>query len=75
MSSYYCPNCQSIVKDWREFVKNYPDLAAEGEIDKPFECVAFRCGKRWSEEEVLKKGECCGSMSMRLGEKQGGSND
>ena len=55
--SYHCPNCQSIVKDWREFVKNYPELAADGEIEKPFECVAFRCGKRWSLKEILRNEE------------------
>ena len=23
-----------------------------GNKEKPFECVGFRCGKRWSEEEL-----------------------
>ncbi|KDB45104.1 hypothetical protein Q7301_05690 [Glaesserella parasuis] len=47
MSSYYCPNCQSILKDWRRF-------SEKSEIDKvkPFECTGLKCGKRWSEEEL-----------------------
>ena len=53
VGNYSCPSCGAVLKDWREFVKNYPDLAAEGEIEKPFECVAFRCSKRWKYEEIL----------------------
>ncbi|MFW9316976.1 hypothetical protein [Glaesserella parasuis] len=47
MSSYYCPNCQSILKDWRRF-------SEKSEVDKvkPFECTGLKCGKRWSEEEL-----------------------
>ena len=47
-----CPECGAVLKDWREF-------SAKDEIDKvkPFECTGFRCGKRWSEAEIL-KGEC-----------------
>ncbi|MDG6406813.1 hypothetical protein [Glaesserella parasuis] len=47
MSSYFCPNCQSILKDWRRF-------SEKSEIDKvkPFECTGLKCGKRWSEEEL-----------------------
>lgn len=36
---------------------NYPELAAEGEKDKPFECTGFRCGKRWDFEAVLQQEE------------------
>ncbi|MDD2171453.1 hypothetical protein N5919_11610 [Glaesserella parasuis] len=44
---FYCPNCQSILKDWRRF-------SEKSEIDevKPFECTGLKCGKRWSEEEL-----------------------
>ena len=28
-----------------------------GNKEKPFECVEFRCGKRWGEEEILQKEE------------------
>lgn len=52
-----CPYCGAILKDWRRFVANYPELAAEGEKDKPFECTGFRCGKRWDFEAVLQQEE------------------
>ncbi|QSX14380.1 hypothetical protein [Glaesserella parasuis] len=44
---FYCPNCQSILKDWRRF-------SEKSEVDKvkPFECTGLKCGKRWSEEEL-----------------------
>lgn len=44
---FYCPNCQSILKDWRRF-------SEKSEIDKakPFECTGLKCGKRWSEKEL-----------------------
>ena len=44
---YRCPACGAVLKDWREF-------SEKSEIDKtkPFECTGFRCGKRWSEEEL-----------------------
>ena len=46
-SEIKCPDCGAILKDWRTF-------SEKSEIDKkkPFECVGFRCGKRWSEEEL-----------------------
>lgn len=47
-----CPACGADMKDWRDF-------SEKSEIDKvkPFECTGFRCGKRWSENELDKKGE------------------
>lgn len=53
MKTYKCPDCGADVKDWREFVKKFPELAAKEEFEKPFECVGFRCGKRWKTEEIL----------------------
>lgn len=40
------------MKDWRHFLE-------KSELDKvkPFECVGFRCGKRWSEEELKQVAE------------------
>lgn len=55
MQRIKCPCCGADVKDWREFVKNHPKLAADGEAEKPFQCVGFRCGKRFSEAEILQK--------------------
>lgn len=47
---HYCLDCGAVLKDWRNFIE-------KSEIDKikPFECTGFRCGKRWSEEEVNKE--------------------
>lgn len=53
MQRLKCPCCGADVKDWREFVKNHPKLAVAGEAEKPFQCVGFRCGKRFSETEIL----------------------
>ncbi|MCK3656425.1 hypothetical protein A4G19_11950 [Pasteurellaceae bacterium Macca] len=45
---YKCPDCGADMSDWRSFPE-------KTEIDKarPFECSGFRCGKRWSEEEII----------------------
>lgn len=53
MLNLKCPCCGADLKDWREFVVKYPELAAEDEFEKPFECVGFRCGKRFKTEEIL----------------------
>ncbi|EER47573.1 hypothetical protein AM305_07828 [Actinobacillus minor NM305] len=47
-----CPACGADMKDWSDF-------SEKSEIDKikPFECTGFRCGKRWAEDELDKKGE------------------
>lgn len=43
-----CPDCGADLKDWRNFSAKL--LVDE---EKPFECVGFRCGKRWKTEEIL----------------------
>ncbi|MWQ47697.1 hypothetical protein GFL04_08330 [Glaesserella parasuis] len=45
--SYFCPNCQSILKDWRRFSEK-----SEINKEKPFECTGLKCTKRWSEKEL-----------------------
>ena len=52
MSRTVAPACGAVLKDWREF-------SEKSEIDKikPFECTGFRCGKRWSEEELKQVAE------------------
>lgn len=43
-----CPDCGADMKDWR-------NSTAKDELDKtkPFECTGFRCGKRFSETEIM----------------------
>lgn len=52
MNLLKCPPCGADMKDWRHF-------SEKSELDKakPFECVGFRCGKRWSEEELKQRVE------------------
>ncbi|WP_427834862.1 hypothetical protein ACQP35_02405 [Actinobacillus pleuropneumoniae] len=42
-----CPDCGADMKDWRKFSEK-----SDIDKEKPFECVGFRCGKRWGEEEL-----------------------
>lgn len=44
---FYCPNCQSILKDWRRFSEK-----SEINKEKPFKCTGLKCTKRWSEKEL-----------------------
>lgn len=50
--NFKCPDCGAILKDWRKFSEK-----SDIDKEKPFECVGFRCGKRWDEEEILQKEE------------------
>lgn len=45
-----CPDCGADLKDWRNFSQKSPL-----DEEKPFECVGFRCGKRWETAEILPK--------------------
>lgn len=47
-----CPACGADMSDWR----NFPEKT-EIDKEKPFECSGFRCGKRWTEEEILQGAE------------------
>lgn len=53
MKQWKCPCCGADMKDWRSFVATYPELAVADEVKKPFQCVGFRCGKRFDETEIL----------------------
>lgn len=55
MITHNCPSCGATLKDWRGFVEKNPQHAEENEKETPFECVGFRCGKRWKTEEILPK--------------------
>lgn len=56
MCDYKCPACGADMKDWRAFIAKHGPSCPE-EAEKPFECVGFRCGKRWKTEEILQNRE------------------
>lgn len=52
MADYKCPSCGSALKDWRKFLEK-----SELDKEKPFECVGFKCGNRWSLSDIQKAGK------------------
>lgn len=52
MTNFKCPDCGADLKDWRTFSEK-----SDIDKEKPFECVGFRCGKRWELVEVLQGGD------------------
>ena len=52
MTDYKCPSCGSALKDWRQFLEK-----SALDEQKPFECVGFKCGKRWSLNDIQEEGK------------------